>query len=455
MGTIEATANNLVKGSRSAATLDVAGRSTGVRSREPLSGAYFWLVAFLVVYCTRPGDWIPGLQTFPLAKITGALAFVAFFLGVATARRKVLRIPREMKYLVLLFVQLCLSVPFSPVWRGGAFNTVFNVFSKVVVISIVISFVVTTMKRLRRLIFVQVASIVVISGVTILANYRIASQQQRLTGVLGGIYGNPNDLAFAITLAMPFCFMAMVGTYNVFKKLALAAVMGTMTYAVLNTYSRSGFIVLVVSLGMCLWDSAVKRRRYASLVLVAVMAIGMVVAGMPGHYGGRLETILHPQQDMTGSALARKDLLLRSLAVTVHHPLLGIGAGNFPIASGSWHVAHNSFTELSAEAGVPALILFLLILGRSFVVLGDIRRTAQGESRVLLLAVALRASLCGFVVGACFSSVEYHFFPYFLVGYSSALHEISRRMESQASKELTARSREDKSDREVVVAGNS
>jgi hypothetical protein len=35
--------------------------------------------------------------------------------------------------------------------------------------------------------------------------------------------------------------------------------------------------------------------------------------------------------------------------------------------------------------------------------------------------MALRGSLYGFVVGSFFSSSAYQFFPYFLVGYTSAL----------------------------------
>ncbi len=36
----------------------------------------------------------------------------------------------------------------------------------------------------------------------------------RLEGVLGGIYSNPNDLAFAIVLSLPFALAFMVTAKN-------------------------------------------------------------------------------------------------------------------------------------------------------------------------------------------------------------------------------------------------
>ncbi len=84
------------------------------RQAEPMSSAYKWLVLFFVVYCARPEDWIPGMAVLPLAKITGFFALATFGLSVGRSRRGVLRLPREILYLVLLFGQLCLAVVSPP-----------------------------------------------------------------------------------------------------------------------------------------------------------------------------------------------------------------------------------------------------------------------------------------------------------------------------------------------------
>ena len=109
----------------------------------------------------------------------------------------------------------------------------------------------------------------------------------------------------------------------------------------------------------------------------------------------------------------------------MRHPLLGIGPGNFEQVSGNWHVSHNSYTQLSSEAGLPALFLFLWMIWRAFRNLREvIRQNARGSS-LWAAAGVLRASLAALCVGAFFASVAYQFFPYFLLSYVAAIGQIA------------------------------
>ena len=67
-----------------------------------------------------------------------------------------------------------------------------------------------------------------------------------------------------------------------------------------------------------------------------------------------------------GSAEQRQHLFWRSLEVTLEHPLFGVGPGNFPIISDSWLVTHNSYTQMSSEGGIPALVLYVMVLWAGF-----------------------------------------------------------------------------------------
>jgi hypothetical protein len=118
--------------------------------------------------------------------------------------------------------------------------------------------------------------------------------------------------------------------------------------------------------------------------------------------------------------------LWRSIEVTLEHPLFGVGPGNFEVTSGVWHVTHNSYTQMSSEGGIPALVLFIVILSYGFKNLRRAKRLSGHKKELKLLAKALRGSLAGFVVGAFFASYAYQFFPYFLVAYSTALLRIVR-----------------------------
>jgi O-antigen ligase len=128
------------------------------------------------------------------------------------------------------------------------------------------------------------------------------------------------------------------------------------------------------------------------------------------------------------SLAARKELLKQSLTIMAHHPLVGIGPGNFPSYTETWLVVHNTYAELGAETGVPGVFLFVLML---FLSLRKIRRVwklpgyASSED-IRLWTSALWAALAAYVAGAAFASTEYTLFPYFMVGYICAVYQIAR-----------------------------
>jgi O-antigen ligase len=382
-----------------------------------MAAAYKCLVLFMAVYCARPGDWVPGLSAIPLAKISGFFALASFGLSIAFTGRGVLRLPRETWYLILLLGQMSLAAVFSPVWRGGALQVALGDFPKVVLITIVITLTATNLLRLRRLLFVQTCSAVIIALVSIVKFPLVSG---RLTSVVGGIYGNPNELAIVAALAFPFCFAFVLGTASLIRKFFWAFAMLVITCAVLFTYSRAGLLALLTAVGICVWEFCVIGKRPGLLLLAAIVGLAIILLAAPARYATRVRSIVKPGEDPTGSAEARRALLVRSLEITAQHPLLGVGPGNFQVLSGNWHDTHNSYTQMSSEAGVLALIFFLAILRRSLINVREVKRLANGKAE-LLLAGGLRASLLAFAVGSFFGSLAYHFFPYFLVGYASAL----------------------------------
>ena len=78
-----------------------------------------------------------------------------------------------------------------------------------------------------------------------------------------------------------------------------------------------------------------------------------------------------------GSLQARSELLKESISLMLHHPIFGVGPGNFPAVTATWRVAHNTYTELGAEAGVPGLLLFLALLGASMRRIRSVRKLPE------------------------------------------------------------------------------
>jgi O-antigen ligase len=394
------------------------------KKRQKAKGAYLALLLLSALYFARPEDVIPGLHVIPLAKIAGGIALVALILGLMSGRSKQKLAP-EVKCLLAFFVWYCITIPFA-YWRGGAFTTVMTRLSKGVIAGLLVAVLVQELWQLRRLIWVQAAAV---AGMTVLSVAMHHTHGGRLTGVLGGVFENPNDLAINIALNWPLC-VAFFFLAKGFKKALWAGAILIMVVGVELTYSRSGFLAIVLAGVLVLWEFAIQGRRFYLIFLAGFLGFAVLVVS-PGHYAERVASIVTGQQENSmdrGSREARKELLVRSVSTAVHNPVFGVGAGNFEVLSGNWHVAHNTYTEIAAEGGFPALLLFLLVIYRTFFNLRQARKSNAYKlnSEIRILTGGLWVSVVAYLVSAFFASTEYSMYPYFLVAYTTALYEIAR-----------------------------
>src|ERR1039458_10083345 len=242
-------------------------RSVKLQKPAAASGAFFWLSMFYVVYCARPEDWIPVLGYLPLAKITGVFALLGLLSSLGRTQRKFRDLPRESNYLLTMIGVLFMSALLSPVWKAGALNNTLD-FAKVWIVWILIFLLVTDFAKLRRLIYIQAASVAVISLVSIILGHN----QPRLEGVIGGIYSNSNDLAFAIVLTLPFSLAFLLTAKGALVRLCWTGAILIMGLALFMTASRGGFMTLVVAGTVCLWHFGIKGRRFY-LIVASVLAI--------------------------------------------------------------------------------------------------------------------------------------------------------------------------------------
>jgi len=369
----------------------------------------------------RPQEWMPKLSVIPMARIAGGIMFLATISCIGRISRSM---PREVFYLILLVAQLFATVPFSTIWRFGALATTLD-FSKVIIIFIVIALTLNTGDRLRQVILIQAVSVLVLAGFSVLKPHLLIG---RLEGASMGNFSNPNDLALTIVISLPLCLALLFLSKSVLWKVAWAVAMLLMTYALLLTGSRGGFLALIVATTVLLWELAIRgHRRYLLIVAVLPAVILWQFSGATLSQRFRSTFSNENAPGAYESAQQRQQLFWRSVEVTLQHPLFGVGPGNFYSVSGNWHVTHNSFTQMSSEGGVPALVLYVLILWRGFKNIGAAKRLGGRIKETSILARTLNASLAGYVVGSCFASVAYQFVPYFLVAYTIALREIAKK----------------------------
>lgn len=405
---------------------EVSGRRTSFRAADPTKAAFFWLSGFFVVYCARPEDWIPGLKYLPLAKITAIFAIWGLYTALGKTKRTIKDLPKEANLLLIMIGLLYLGGFLSPVWKGGAVSRTID-FSKIYIAWVLVFLLITTFDRLRKVIFIQVFSVVVVCAVALVKG----RSTPRLDGVLGGIYSNPNDLAFAIVLSLPFLLAFMVTAKNpVIKALWLCGML-VMGVAIFETASRAGFIDLVISFSVALYYFGIKGRRFYLIVATALIGTVIMVAA-----GGKLYdrfTALSgdstTDQSAYGSYEDRMYLMGRAVDAIEHYPIFGIGLRNFPTYSLIWHDVHMTYLQIFAEGGIAVFILFLMFFWRGFRNLKILRQTKNLDPDIVLFVGALQSSLVGFVVGACFAPEAYQFFPYFAVAFTATLLQTVKEQE--------------------------
>src|SRR5258708_8932494 len=198
-----------------------------------------------------------------------------------------------------------------------------------------------------------------------------------------------------------------------------------MIAGIVLTYSRGGFIGLLIALGFFAWKAG--RRHRVEIVVAGLLIVAAFLALMPG-YALRLASIIVPSLDPVGSSEARSGELLRSLYVAIRHPLLGIGMGNYaPEMSYRGLVTHNSYTQVAAEMGAAAFVCYTMFVVTPLSKLGQVARETfvpKADSRFYYLAVGLQASLIGYLVCSFFASVQYLWYVYYLVPYAFCLRRL-------------------------------
>jgi len=415
-----------------AAERQIGARFLELRKPAAPSAGFFWLTAFYVVYCARPEDWIPGLSHIPLAKIAGVFALLALLTSLGRTQRKIRDLPMEARYLLAMTGVLFLSAVLSPVWRGGALSNTLD-FAKVSVLWLLTFLLVTDFAKLRRLLYIQSGSVAIICVVSIILGHG----QGRLEGVIGGIYSNSNDLAFAVVLTLPLCLAFLLTAKGVLVRLCWTAAILVMGLVLFMTASRSGFISLVISGIVCLWHFGVKGRRlYLIVASVFVLTILLVVAGRP--LADRLAAMngtVNTQEEgrAYGTYEERKYLIHKAIEGIERYPILGMGVRNFETYSGIWKEVHMTYLQIAVEGGIPSLILYLLFLASAFRNLRKLRRIPDLDAQTKLFVGGLHASMVGFVIGALFEPMAYQFFSYFYVAYSTVLLAIIKEREAVPS----------------------
>jgi len=235
---------------------------------------------------------------------------------------------------------------------------------------------------------------------------------------LGGAVGDSNQTATVLVAAIVLS-AALLGVLRRSALLSLGAVLAAVLAlaGLVNTLSRTGLL----SLGLSLVAGSVvggRWRKYAiGLALVtAAGTLAYFAVAAPESARSRVAS---------GNSTGRSDLWKVAGRIAADHPVRGIGAGNFRVASSRYlvrpgtttradfvvdtpKVVHNIYLEQLTELGVVGLALFLAIpvvsLRCAYLAA---RRFRERHDTLELVARAVVVATAGVLVAGYFVSGQY------------------------------------------------
>jgi len=403
-----------------------------VSERDSVSDATYRLTFaglwfFTLLLYVRPNELFPAIGDFPIVKLVALFALLAYFSEQLRLGRPLINWTIEVKMILLM---VCLAIVFIPVAASpkASFDMLSDTFIKTVLVFVLIINTVITRKQLLSL-FKLVVICGTAHGMVAIKSYamgELALKGIRIEGLVGGMFGNPNDLATALSILMPLG-IALALTHKGISSLFYLVCSAIMAGGVVCTFSRAGFLGLIITTIVMLWKFG-RGKRVRTMFLAAVV-FGAGLSLVPGGYGGRLATIFSPDEDRTGSAHHRRGLMLRATQVALRRPIVGVGIGNFYLYTDSEHAAHNSYLEVAAELGMAGLVAYLILIFTPLRMLSKIEKETAGstsvkERELRFLTIGVQAAILAYVICSFFASIEYLWYLYYTAGYAIALRKI-------------------------------
>jgi O-antigen ligase len=335
---------------------------------------------------------------------------------------------------------LVLATPFS-YWRGGSLALLLD-WAKSLMVFVLIAGLTRTPRQCRLVAVTFAASaITVILQALLLGNTEVNG---RLT-VGQGVLSNPNDLAQLVLNGGPYLFLPFLNGSGLLLRLLAIGAGGAGIAVVAATGSRGAlFSVAGMGLAVLLRQSMMRRIQIAALgAVVLFVVVGSLPADLVRRYGILADTDIESVADeaTVGSTTERMQLLRDSIDLTLQHPLLGTGPGVFAAASAdvatslgryaSWHETHNSYTQVSSEAGIPALLLFLGVVVYCLRTLLRLPRDSQlqhEQKRVANIGYCLLVGFVGYLMVCMFSSIAYGVYLPTFAGFTLALSRCAQKV---------------------------
>lgn len=396
--------------------------------------AFFLILFYLFLEYGRPQALVPPLRFLRLSSLVGILLLYSLFTKAKLTFRD-----KQTKYFVLLLGLMVIHGPFAvnTYWAFTIFTAM--IYNFITFLSLL--YFVDSEERFRKLADAWILIHVMVAFVGFIFKGHGA----------GGFLGDENDLCLTLNMALPFPFFLAMVSKKSSRKLYYFALCTLFLFAIIVTESRGGFLGLVATGAYCWWKS--DKKFVSAIAVVLLVLLGMAFA--PASYRDEIISIFHENKEENPGGTGEARIFKWRLAwvVFLDNPVIGVGQGNFRWNSARYQdkvglfdgrsmagrEAHSLYFTLLPELGmvgtfIYALMIFCLVRDARHVQRSALKRqgTSAGGLPYENMAMAIEASLIGYLVSGAFISVLYYPNSWVLMGFALSLRKISDRNQSES-----------------------
>jgi O-antigen ligase len=249
----------------------------------------------------------------------------------------------------------------------------------------------------------------------------------------GWVTGDSNYFTISAVACLPVAIYLGLNSRERWQRIFCLGSALVIFAATVVAASRGGFLGRMVA---CLFGVLRSERRARNLVVLSLALVATLLAPV-----SPLRRMLLPAASDTGSADTRTALWSVGFQMISDEPLTGVGLGNFKAVLKFYgadelnHIAHNSFVEIAAEMGIPALLIFLAMIVTSLWSLERVRRFTRGSPDSLIHAAAcgIQAGVLGDAIALIFVSGQSQKLFWLMLFLSMCLPPLARLNEASES----------------------
>ncbi|MGZ4162130.1 MAG: O-antigen ligase family protein [Neobacillus sp.] len=284
--------------------------------------------------------------------------------------------------------------------------------AKVVIILLMASHVITTLKRYEAMIWTLIIAGLYLGFETYAAPNWMFRGGRLDVGIGGSDFSEGNFLGAHFAMLLPF--LGVMFIKGGWKSKGLCLISGVfVTNSIILCRSRGIFLAILVGI-LCAIVFSTRRQRLKISLGISIAIIGGIFLTDPGFWV-RMEQIDPDTVQTERSAHGRLLAWEASLSIASDYPL-GVGEGNFRKCIGQYvpelkgRDTHNTFLRCLTELGVQGASVLLLLIGNAFWILLKLKKRIQGlphEADFIWHIYALKIALIIYLVSGIFITQTY------------------------------------------------